>query len=168
MTYNYYEIIFNICSLSIEKGTWIELGCHGAHLTTRMVGLFNKAIAVDIEKRFSGGNFIFYNESTDNFFNHFNEKADAIFIDADHHFESVKKDFENSLKILNKSGIIFIHDTDPISHDYLREDRCIDSYKIIDWIKDNYKDLDILTLPVDEAGLTLVRRNSDRRVLELI
>ena len=168
MTFNYYEIIFNICSLSIEKGIWIELGCHGAQLSQRMMGIFKTVIAVDIEKRFSGGSFIFYNESTDNFFNHFNEKADAIFIDADHHFENVKKDFENSLKILNKSGIIFIHDTDPISHDYLREDRCIDSYKIIDWIKDNYKDLDILTLPVDEAGLTLVRRNSDRRVLELI
>jgi len=169
MTFTYYDIIFAICSSNTtEKRTWLEIGCHSAQLSQRMTTIFKKSIAVDVEKRFSTGDFIFYNESSDSFFKHFNEKVDIIFIDADHHFESVKKDFINSIKILNENGIIFLHDTDPDNLIFLDEDHCADCYKIVDWIKDNYKDLDILTLPADGAGLSIVRRNSDRKVLKFI
>ena len=39
-------------------------------------------------------------------------KIDLLHIDADHTFEGVKKDFELYSKIMNKGGIITIHDTD--------------------------------------------------------
>ncbi len=39
-------------------------------------------------------------------------KIDLLWIDADHTFEGVKKDFELYSKIMNKGGIITIHDTD--------------------------------------------------------
>ncbi len=39
-------------------------------------------------------------------------KIDFLHIDADHTFEGVKKDFELYSKIMNKGGIITIHDTD--------------------------------------------------------
>ena len=39
-------------------------------------------------------------------------KIDLLFIDGDHSYEGVKKDFELYSKILNDNGIIIIHDTD--------------------------------------------------------
>ena len=39
-------------------------------------------------------------------------KIDLLHIDADHTFEGVKKDFELYSNIMNKDGIITIHDTD--------------------------------------------------------
>jgi hypothetical protein len=39
-------------------------------------------------------------------------KIDALFIDGDHSYEGVKTDFELYSKLLNKNGVIFIHDTD--------------------------------------------------------
>ena len=74
LTLNYYEIIYSVC-IGMEKGTWLELGTHGGQLSQRMVDLFDKAIAVDIARRFKTGNFIFYNESTDDFFKHFDVRG---------------------------------------------------------------------------------------------
>ena len=39
-------------------------------------------------------------------------KIDLLHIDADHTFDGVKKDFDLYSKIMNKGGIITIHDTD--------------------------------------------------------
>ena len=39
-------------------------------------------------------------------------KIDFLYIDADHTFEGVKLDFDLYSKIMNKGGIITIHDTD--------------------------------------------------------
>ena len=39
-------------------------------------------------------------------------KIDLLFIDGNHSYEGVKKDFELYSKILNDNGIIIIHDTD--------------------------------------------------------
>ena len=44
-------------------------------------------------------------------------KIDYLHIDADHSYEGVKKDFEMYSKIVNKTGIISIHDTDQKYHD---------------------------------------------------
>mgnify|MGYP001261710801 FL=1 len=47
-----------------------------------------------------------------NFFVKQDIKIDLLHIDADHTFEGVKKDFDLYSKIMNKGGIITIHDTD--------------------------------------------------------
>lgn len=39
-------------------------------------------------------------------------KIDILFIDGDHSYEGVKKDFDLYTTILNDDGIVFIHDTD--------------------------------------------------------
>ena len=39
-------------------------------------------------------------------------KIDVLFIDGDHSYEGVKLDFELYSKLLNDTGVIFIHDTD--------------------------------------------------------
>ena len=52
----------------------------------------------------------FFNTDTDSFFNYNTETYDCIFIDADHSYEGVKKDYDNAIKCLNKDGILVFHD----------------------------------------------------------
>jgi len=58
-------------------------------------------------------NIIFFNHDTDNFFNKVIDesyKYDIIFIDADHSYEGVLKDYNNALKHLNDNGLLIFHD----------------------------------------------------------
>ncbi len=162
---NYSDIIY-IINKSLRINSYLELGCQfGATLSKSTA---KRKIGVDIEKQFIVGLFEFYEESTDDFFKHFKDPVDSIFIDADHNFESVKRDFSNSMKILKTNGIIFIHDTDPNAPDLLRPEMCGDSYRVVDWIRKRFTHLDLLVLPADEPGLTLVRRKEDRRIFNYL
>lgn len=170
---NYSEEIHHELILSILKltgcETYLELGVCKGTTFIRAINIVKRAIGVDIEDQRiykSGGEF--YKCSTDIFFEIFKDNVDVVFIDADHKYESVRKDFENSLKILNKHGIIIFHDTDPVTEDLLSPTRCGDGYKIVDYIYENHKELDIITLPITIAGLTIVTRKSDRRVFNYL
>lgn len=57
-------------------------------------------------------NVLFHNSTTDEFFKWIAEdiKFDAIFIDADHSYEGARKDYNNSLKHIEKGGLIIFHD----------------------------------------------------------
>ena len=52
----------------------------------------------------------FFNSTTSDFFKTNTNTYDCIFIDADHTYSGVKSDYINSLKILNKNGILIFHD----------------------------------------------------------
>jgi len=147
---------------------YLELGIYDGFNINKVKKHCKYCVGVDNKdvRRFHDYEFIL--STTDAFFENNTETFDMIFIDADHNFESVKKDFINSLKILNKFGIILLHDTDPMLAMYLDPGYCGDSYKIIDWIMDIYTDLNVLTLPITQAGLTIVNRKNDRRVLKFI
>jgi len=51
------------------------------------------------------------------------------FIDGEHTYEQVKKDFWNIYKLLVEGGYIFLHDTYPLNEDYLTPTTCGDVYK---------------------------------------
>ena len=59
-----------------------------------------------------GKNVEFINSTTDDFFLNYNsdEKFDCIFIDADHTYEGVSKDYYNTLKLIKSGGYIILHD----------------------------------------------------------
>jgi len=65
---------------------------------------------IDFIKNQKQADIRFINSSTDDFFatnlNHF----DCIFIDADHSYEGVIKDYENALKFLKPGGYLIFHD----------------------------------------------------------
>lgn len=105
--------------------------------------------------------------TTNNFFETNEQKFDIIFIDINHNIEQVILDFENSLKILNKYGIILIHDTDPITEELLKSNYCDNCYKLIDYINKK-EDLDIITLPIQESGMSIVMRKTDKRIKNII
>tara|TARA_B100000963_G_scaffold356494_1_gene376692 strand:+ start:668 stop:1339 length:672 start_codon:yes stop_codon:yes gene_type:complete len=51
--------------------------------------------------------------TSDSFFQKNNEYFDLIFLDGLHTYEQTIKDIDNSLKVLNKDGVIIIHDCLP-------------------------------------------------------
>jgi hypothetical protein len=148
--------------------SYLELGIEEGITFRTITPLVKRAIGVDIQDKRTEKKGEFYKMTTDEFFKIFNEKIDIIFIDADHKFESVIRDFENSLKLLNKYGIIFLHDTDPINQMLLQPNCCNDSYKIIEYIYEKHPELNVVTLPLTIAGLTIVMRKEDRRVFKFI
>lgn len=81
--------------------------------------------------------------SSDDFFEiEKKELYDIIFIDGDHSAIQVIKDFNNSLKILNDNGVIFLHDLFPPSIEFTKREYCDDSYKILNYFIEN--DFDVL------------------------
>jgi len=52
----------------------------------------------------------FFNTNSDKWFASNNLSYDTIFIDGDHSYEGVKRDFLNAEQILNKNGCIIFHD----------------------------------------------------------
>ena len=109
-------------------------------------------------------NIIFNHMSSDEFFQKNTNIYDIIFIDGDHSFDQVKIDFENSLKVLNKYGIIILHDTDPMEQFLTNSIYCKDAYKIVDYIYEHHSELNIITFPIHETGLSFVMRKEDRRM----
>jgi len=163
-----------MCSFFIAKTAevtgcelYLELGLMVGGTMREVSKYSRRSIGVDIADCPLDG-FEFHKKTTDEFFKTFDERPNIIFIDADHHFEQVKVDFKNSLKCLSEHGIIFLHDTDPWHAELLSQSRCGDAYRMHDWIKQNYPCLGLITLPITLAGLTIVNRDMDRRVLKIL
>lgn len=146
--------------------TYLELGVWHSETITHIQKLLKvKCTGVDINDVTNTG-FIFYKCTTDEFFENNSNTFDCIFIDACHRVDFVKKDLTNSLEVLNKNGIIILHDIDPIKESYVDEvgfDYCSNAYRVIDWIYDNHPELNVVILPIDETGMAIVNRKMDRR-----
>ena len=116
----------------------------------------------------SGGNI---RKTSDNFFFDNKKKFDLIFIDGLHHYSQVKKDIQNSLKFLNKGGLILMHDCMPRNYYYQAVPR-----SQINWNGDTWKafleirtntDLDTYCCYADEGiGVILKRENRNHLKIE--
>lgn len=83
----------------------------------------------------------FHNE-TINYVKNFSPNGyDLIFIDGDHTYDGVKKDFDNYFPMLNKNGVMFFHDI--VDSEYHRESNCYVS-KMWQEIKNNFEHIEIL------------------------
>ena len=56
---------------------------------------------------------VFYEMSSDEFFEKHPKNFDVAFIDGDHTYEQSLRDVENCLKWMNPNGVILIHDCNP-------------------------------------------------------
>lgn len=63
-----------------------------------------------LKEYFPSKEFIFTNATTDDFFKTNTQNYDCIFIDADHEYEGVMKDYRNSLKFITTGGYLIFHD----------------------------------------------------------
>lgn len=147
---------------------YLELGIYDGLNISEIAPFVKRAVGVDFLDKREYFNYEFIQSSTDDFFINNNEIYDIIFIDADHNVDSVKKDLENSLKILNKHGIIFLHDTHPKESYLLDPGYCNNCYQIINYIKEYHPELELINLPISEAGLTIVNRKNEYRHLNFL
>jgi predicted O-methyltransferase YrrM len=83
---------------------------------------------------------------------------DILFIDGDHNYDQVKRDFVNFSKFVVPNGIIFFHDTYPPTEKFKSPSLCGTAFKIIDDLR-LLKNFESITLPYS-FGLTICRRLS--------
>jgi SAM-dependent methyltransferase len=164
---NYSEVVQTLVRVAGYR-TYLELGIWDGDTFAAMNRIVPRCIGVDIQDRRKEKVGEFYLESTDDFFAHWTDPVDAVFIDACHYFHHVRRDFENSLRVLAPRGLILLHDTDPRSPEFLEPDRCATAYLIVPYIRLYHPELDVLTLQTADAGLSLVRRKTDLRVRSLV
>jgi len=82
------------------------------------------------------------------------------FIDGEHHYEYVKRDFENIFSLLVPDGYIFLHDTYPHSEELVLGDYCADSYKMRQELEKDPR-VDVFTftkLVAVNVGFCMVRK----------
>lgn len=147
---------------------YVELGLYQGETLSKMQPHIEKGYGVDMNsndflqnlKLFTNLEIVF--KTTNSFFDNFNDGIDMAFIDADHCYESALVDFENVYKRLNLGGIIILHDTDPKSNHLIHPGYCGDSYKMVTYLE-NKSDINCTTLPLTEAGLTMVTKKNDTR-----
>ncbi len=109
-----------------------------------------------------------------NFFVKEDVKIDILFIDGDHSYEGVKKDFDLYSKLLNPNGVIMIHDTDKTYSETLivSEDAKKDFFpfdgpnKLVEELKKNgeWVVMDLFNHGVikdkpSSTGITIIKRN---------
>jgi predicted O-methyltransferase YrrM len=104
----------------------------------------------------------FYEGSSDDFFENVRlPRLALVFIDGDHHYEQVKKDFWSAVPHIVENGYILLHDTHPPDESYLSPDSaCGDVYRLRQEIEDDLS-FDVITLPKGTAmgvGLTICRK----------
>jgi hypothetical protein len=153
-----------------KPNVYVELGLYEGETINKVMPFVKRIYGVELKRKpqldllqQNYPNLYIHYTYTDTFFENFNEGIDMIFIDADHCFDSALKDFENALKLLNPGGIIILHDTDP-SEDWLIDPGyCGDSYRIVSLLEKR-DDINILTLPLDSPGLSIVTKKSNTRV----
>ena len=164
----YSLLIQNLVQLTNCK-KYLELGVADGNNIYMIRDNVDKCVGVDVSDRLIDIDRIEYNiMTTDNFFKNNIENFDIIFIDANHDWPYVRRDFENSLNVLNEFGIIILHDTDPMVPIMISPGFCSDSYHIDDYIYANHPELNVVTLPICDMGLTIVQRKKDRRVLKFL
>lgn len=114
--------------------------------------------------------------SEDAFYNFFvmqDIKIDLLFIDGDHSYEGVKKDFDLYSTILSENGVIMLHDTDEdyensliISEDNKKEHHRFDGpsklikelEQIGEWNLINLFNFRILPTKPSSSGITIINR----------
>lgn len=108
---------------------------------------------------------VFFPKESDKMFEQIKDARIALaFIDGDHRYEQVKKDFDNLWPLLVENGYVFIHDTYPPGSDWLDENHCGTVYKLRQELEE-IKNLDTITLPRGTSmgvGLTICRKKPSK------
>ena len=160
---NRFEIINKIIKKKKYK-TYLEIGCQ-ADVNFSKIQI-DKRIGVDPH---DGGT---HRMTSDVFFQNNNDSFDIIFIDGLHEYDQVLRDIKNSVKFLNKDGIIVVHDCLPskIWHQTIPQTHSSwngDVWKAIVECR-TFDYLDTYTCIADHGlGIIFNRKNKNRLDLEL-
>ena len=112
-------------------------------------------------KGYFGKNSEVYTGKSDDFFNEITlPKIALCFIDGDHIYEQVKKDFMNLFNYVVKDGYIFLHDTYPPDQSWTVPSKCGTVYKLREELE-TWHTIDMFTFKMSafDVGLTMIRKN---------
>lgn len=82
-----------------------------------------------------------YLMSTDSFFAQNQDIFDMIYVDADHAYEQVIRDYNNSVDVISNNGLIFLHDLYPPDEAHTASNLCDNSFKILNYFIENNFDI---------------------------
>jgi len=134
---------------NIKELSYLELGLHRGENFNAVNARNKDSVDCDISTSAT------YHMTTDRFFELNSIKYDVIFIDANHEYEQILKDFQNALRVCNK--YIFLHDMFPAKEEYTSLAKCGDAFKLLYYlIKQQHLNNYIRTLNAD-CGLTAVK-----------
>ena len=141
--------------------SYLEIGCFSDELFN-YIECPNK-VGVD---PVSGGT---VRKTSDQFFKDNQDKFDCIFIDGLHEYSQVKKDIDNSLNVLNKEGIILLHDCLPKNFYAQTTPRCQyvwngDVWKAIVECR-TIKNIDVYTCFADQ-GIGVIFKRPNQNLLD--
>ena len=142
--------------------SYLEIGCDKDQLFSK-INIENK-YGVDPS---SGGNI---RKTSDDFFLENKINFDLVFIDGLHEYKQAKNDIINSLKFLNKDGIILVHDCMPDSMSKQAVPRYRMSWNgdvwkaIVDLRRD--KNIEIFTCEIDQ-GIAIIQNKMNTNPLRL-
>lgn len=142
--------------------SYLEIGCDKDQLFSK-INIENK-YGVDPS---SGGNI---RKTSDDFFLENKINFDLVFIDGLHEYKQAKNDIINSLKFLNKDGIILVHDCMPDSMSKQAVPRYRmswngDVWKAIVDLRRN-KNIEIFTCEIDQ-GIAIIQNKMNTNPLRL-
>lgn len=158
--------------LTWVKGDIIEIGIgESSYLFTHLARKFKRKVYhVDIQKSdyenlctvgdfFDDSNVLFVGTSNEFFASMVIPDIALVFIDGDHMYEQVLKDFVNSFEVLVPGGFVFFHDLFPKNEEETAFNRSGNGYlfrkELETW------PFDVFTFPYGswDAGLTMVRKS---------
>ena len=97
--------------------------------------------------------------TSDQFFAVNKEKFDIVFIDGDHHEDTVYRDIKNSLACLEDGGTIVLHDSYPPNALHISLDLCGTVYRAI-WKTRLERNISVLTY-VGDYGVCLMKHSHE-------
>lgn len=152
-------------TMNEPPATYVELGLHKGRTFNRVAPLVKRAVGVDCalsKKVARAENAELYEMTTRDFAKIWHEPIDLLFIDADHHYDSVKFDFDTFAPFVRPHlGVIVMHDTYVCKGSYAKHyPELHTTWCIADEIhrRPEYAEYEIVTLPVQRCGLSIVRR----------
>jgi predicted O-methyltransferase YrrM len=110
----------------------------------------------------------YYKGTTDEYFSSLSKDTvfDLVFIDADHSYESVLKDFLNVKDKVIKNGFVILHDTYPYTKEFMETKVRGECYKVPMYIKENlHPEWEVVTLPFN-PGLTILKKSPGSNIWE--
>ena len=145
----------------IAPGKIINPSTVDGYLTPKALNLELKS-----DQAYQDDRYCFFTGASDRFFTDVKISPLAlVFIDGDHRYEQVEKDFFNFVPYVVDNGYILLHDTYPPNEEYLSESRCGTVYALRQEIERDGR-FDCITLPRGCAigvGLTIVRKKPKER-----